>query len=243
MKYTYSDEEEESYSDATTSRRSTRNTGTHTPAEGLAPTVTMSGRQVKSRHGGAYGESMLSGTHTPAVNEGGLDRAVELDVEDDEEMVSDDDASDDYGDDEVSLESGDQDELTEVDDEVSEISEDPSRSLVVKLPVKKTPTPERKITLKISLTPEKEAVSSYQTKSQPSSDLNPKTLGTENDRWLSAIPTSSGDLPLAFEHAAETTNVRTRPSMNPNPQSPLAFRDSPEKPHNLPPSIDVYGGS
>lgn len=60
MKYTYSDEEDEGYSDATTSRRSTRNTGTHTPVEG--PTVTQSGRQVKARHGGAYGESILSET-------------------------------------------------------------------------------------------------------------------------------------------------------------------------------------
>ncbi|EPE34087.1 hypothetical protein GLAREA_07100 [Glarea lozoyensis ATCC 20868] len=64
MKYTYSDEEEEVYSDATTSRRSMRNTGTHTPAEGLpAPTVTQSGRQVKARQGGHYGESMLSGAN------------------------------------------------------------------------------------------------------------------------------------------------------------------------------------
>lgn len=70
MKYTYSDEEDEGYSDATTSRRSTRNTGTHTPAEGLVPTVTQSGRQVKARQGGTYGESILSGTHTPAVTLG-----------------------------------------------------------------------------------------------------------------------------------------------------------------------------
>jgi hypothetical protein len=70
MKYTYSDEEDEGYSDATTSRRSTRNTGTHTPAEGLAPTVTLSGRRVKARQGGTYGESMLTGTHTPAVTHG-----------------------------------------------------------------------------------------------------------------------------------------------------------------------------
>src|SRR6187402_972953 len=70
MKYTYSDEEDDIYSDATTSRRSTRNTGTHTPAEPSGPTITQSGRQVKSRHGGAYGESMLSGTHTPGVSVG-----------------------------------------------------------------------------------------------------------------------------------------------------------------------------
>ena len=67
MKYTYSDEEDLYDSEATNPRRSTRDTGTHTPAEGLAPTVTLSGRQVKARQGGAYGESMLSGAHTPAA--------------------------------------------------------------------------------------------------------------------------------------------------------------------------------
>ena len=72
IKYTYSDEDDEGFSD-TTSRRSTRNTGTHTPAEPSGPTVTQSGRQVRSRHGGTYGESLLSGTHTPALTLGGLD--------------------------------------------------------------------------------------------------------------------------------------------------------------------------
>ncbi|KAI0393650.1 hypothetical protein F5Y17DRAFT_458659 [Xylariaceae sp. FL0594] len=46
MKYTYSDDED-FYSDSTT-RRSTRNTGTHTPAEPAGPVTTASGRQVKA---------------------------------------------------------------------------------------------------------------------------------------------------------------------------------------------------
>jgi hypothetical protein len=83
IKYTYSDEEDEGYSD-TTSRRSTRNTGTHTPAEPAGPTVTLSGRQVRSRQGGAYGESMLSGTHTPAITLGGNDGTSEEHDEDGE---------------------------------------------------------------------------------------------------------------------------------------------------------------
>lgn len=62
MRYTFSEEEEEEgFSDDTSTRRSTRNTGTHTPAEPSGPTITQSGRQVKSRQGGTYGESMLSG--------------------------------------------------------------------------------------------------------------------------------------------------------------------------------------
>ncbi|KAI1194094.1 hypothetical protein F5X97DRAFT_16733 [Nemania serpens] len=46
IKYTYSDEED-FYSDSTT-RRSTRNTGTHTPAEPAGPVTTASGRQIKA---------------------------------------------------------------------------------------------------------------------------------------------------------------------------------------------------
>ncbi|KAJ2977460.1 hypothetical protein NUW58_g7805 [Xylaria curta] len=46
MKYTYSDDED-FYSDSTT-RRSTRNTGTHTPAEPAGPVITASGRQIKA---------------------------------------------------------------------------------------------------------------------------------------------------------------------------------------------------
>ncbi|TVY84900.1 hypothetical protein LSUE1_G000325 [Lachnellula suecica] len=79
MKYTYSEDEDEGYSDST-SRRSTRNTGTHTPAENSGPTVTQSGRQVKARQGGAYGESILSGANgaaTPADSY--MDGSDELD--------------------------------------------------------------------------------------------------------------------------------------------------------------------
>lgn len=60
MKYTFSDEEEIG-SDAPSTRRSNRHSGISTPAEAAGPTFTASGRQVRSRHGGAYGETMLSG--------------------------------------------------------------------------------------------------------------------------------------------------------------------------------------
>ena len=58
MKYTFSDDEEGG-SDAPSTRRSTRYSGASTPAEAAGPVFTASGRQVKSRHGGAYGETML----------------------------------------------------------------------------------------------------------------------------------------------------------------------------------------
>ncbi|KAL2013582.1 hypothetical protein VTN00DRAFT_1107 [Thermoascus crustaceus] len=61
LKYTYSDDED--FSDGLpATRRSTRNTsGVSSPAEPAGPTFTASGRQVRSRVGGIYGESMLSG--------------------------------------------------------------------------------------------------------------------------------------------------------------------------------------
>ena len=60
LKYTYSDDEAD-LSDATSTRRSTR---VATPADASKPVVTASGRQVRSRIGGQYGESMLSGQTT-----------------------------------------------------------------------------------------------------------------------------------------------------------------------------------
>lgn len=80
MKYTFSDEEEGG-SDALSTRRSNRQSGLSTPAEPARPTVTASGRQVRSRYGGAYGETMLSGHHdhghAPSIN--GLDGVGEDD--------------------------------------------------------------------------------------------------------------------------------------------------------------------
>jgi len=47
MKYTYSDDEDEFYTDST-NRRSTRNTRNHTPAEPTGPLTTASGRQIRA---------------------------------------------------------------------------------------------------------------------------------------------------------------------------------------------------
>ncbi|KAK2791666.1 hypothetical protein FQN52_004582 [Onygenales sp. PD_12] len=62
LKYTYSEDEEDFSSDALpTTRKSTRNSRLPTPGEPAGPTFTASGRQVRARVGGSYGESMLSG--------------------------------------------------------------------------------------------------------------------------------------------------------------------------------------
>ncbi|KAL1968995.1 hypothetical protein VTN77DRAFT_829 [Rasamsonia byssochlamydoides] len=60
MKYTYSDDEDIFSDDMPSTRRSTRNSGVSTPAEPAGPVFTASGRQVRTRTGGIYGESMLS---------------------------------------------------------------------------------------------------------------------------------------------------------------------------------------
>lgn len=65
MRYTYDedggdeDEDDNSFSDATSTRRSARQSGRNTPAD-VGPQYTASGRQVKPRQGGEYGASLLS---------------------------------------------------------------------------------------------------------------------------------------------------------------------------------------
>ena len=67
MRYTFSDEEDET-SEAGSIRRSTRQAQRETSAEPKGPTVTASGRQVRSRAAGLYGESLLSGQTTEGAS-------------------------------------------------------------------------------------------------------------------------------------------------------------------------------
>lgn len=61
LKYTYSDDED-MFSDGLPSRRSTRNAASPAaPAEPSRPRFTASGRQIRSRAGGTYGEALLTG--------------------------------------------------------------------------------------------------------------------------------------------------------------------------------------
>lgn len=73
QRYTYDNEEDEDEDEDASgmsesmlgARRATRNSGVATPADAM-PTVTASGRQVRSRFGGVYGESLVSGQTTGA---------------------------------------------------------------------------------------------------------------------------------------------------------------------------------
>ncbi|KAF9890937.1 hypothetical protein FE257_005194 [Aspergillus nanangensis] len=71
LKYTYSDDEDIFSDGLPSTRRSTRNTsGISTPAEPLGPRYTASGRQIRSRAGGLYGEALLSGQRDDEDEEG-----------------------------------------------------------------------------------------------------------------------------------------------------------------------------
>lgn len=73
LKYTYSDDEEV-FSD-NPSRRSTRNaSSTVTPAESGRPRFTASGRQIRSRTGGHYGEALLAGQRGDTDDEDDVER-------------------------------------------------------------------------------------------------------------------------------------------------------------------------
>ncbi|KAG9247105.1 hypothetical protein BJ878DRAFT_415581 [Calycina marina] len=272
MKYNYSDGEEEDtgYSDATTNRRPTRNTRHHTP-EG--PTVTLSGRQVKARQGGMYGESMLSGRGNSAAPatygtseepDGSADsrprraaaaKAVtgwtakpksHIDVYNpvDETDSDDDDASEqDYGDDEeedemLPVEEDDDDDVGDISDEDMEATHAEKKSLVVKLSIKKTPTPPRKTTIKLRLSGSPDSK-----RTQPAGPIEaPPSINGSHGVNPNASPTAvltngtNGVLPA-------TTIPVSQPSET-APMSPtLAFRGSPEKPTHFPASLIASGDS
>ncbi|KAK7709072.1 hypothetical protein SLS57_008797 [Botryosphaeria dothidea] len=162
MKYTFSDEEEDT-SDALSTRRSTRR---GTPTDNR-PVVTASGRQVRSRLGGVYGESLLSGQNTDFdsaatgeyersdASEGPNGRATRIgrgrvgvpqrshrkhiegynsiDEMDDEEEADEWDGGDDDDEDDLGLNDDDDEESMGDDESDDEIYVKPRGSLVVTL--------------------------------------------------------------------------------------------------------------
>jgi hypothetical protein len=70
LKYTYSEDEEIDSDDQPSTRRSTRNAApTETSTESRRPRFTASGRQIRSRAGGLYGEALLYGQRDGADDE------------------------------------------------------------------------------------------------------------------------------------------------------------------------------
>lgn len=159
MKYTYSDDED--FMSDSTNRRSTRNTGTHTPAEPAGPVTTASGRQVKapsrmtvdaSNNIVTTGEddTSMDTAEDGAVSNGrsrrsATNRQPPTDGWDDEdEEPSESELEDDEGNDHIPDESEDEeDEEFDGDEEMADDDlEESPKSLVVKLKVPDTTSKE-----------------------------------------------------------------------------------------------------
>lgn len=273
VKYTFSDEDEneddyDEHSSDVGNRRSTRNTGTNTPAEASnAPTVTLSGRQVKSRHGGLYGESALIETKpsapttdgedadlSEAVNNGRPRRAAATNVTngvaskggrnidtynslDDMDDDEDDASEQDYGDEE------DDDVLIlgseeEAEDEV--MDEEDEEML--------DPEEQRSLVVKLSVkTPTPEKVARFQPSEKKTFDLStskaPGPSNSDHGQNSSSAVRETTPTPSATKPMSETSTAPINISTNPPSMTPLspslAFRGSPEKPPHLQSSINV----
>ncbi|KUJ19862.1 uncharacterized protein LY89DRAFT_580475 [Mollisia scopiformis] len=265
VRYNYSDEDPEGiYSDATatTTRRSTRNTGTHTPVES-GPTITQSGRQVKSRQGGAYGETMLSSAHPPAGSYAGTSEEPENELEagsrprraaanhgtngypkpkggrhiegynDVDEMTSDDEG------DASEQDYGDDEEE---DEQVSLASDGDDQDDRSEEDEEMEDAEPKKLIVKLMVktpTPEKKTIIKLRVSPEKDRDPNAKGLFLNTNTKENVQPASSGE---SSEPASKMTGMAPN---SPQPvKSPLAFRGSPEKPTTFMPAIDVgYRGS
>ncbi|KAL5599853.1 hypothetical protein ACKRZS_014473 [Fusarium odoratissimum] len=258
MKYTYSDDEDIFTTDSTT-RRSTRNTGTHTPAE-TGPVTTASGRQIKaptrlnpttgsSAPGSVQGdtsevdrEQSVGPTGRPrrsaAVNHGTTgwaenNKGPRHNASDD----SDDESEADFGDDEedvdehVPEESEDEDDFDEDEAMMDDDLEEKNRSLVVKLSV--TPPKLRNV-----LGPNSQAGNKLPT---PSSDKTGEEhrLGESPLVEMQDAPEATSNKEAqaaAQESPTPNTNFAERNNASPAAlhATSLAFRGSPEKTHAQP---------
>lgn len=285
IKYTYSDDEDVSYSDSTT-RRSTRNTGTSTPAE-AGPVTTSSGRQIRAptRLNVTTGESAPNSVkgespefekesstgpggrpkRSAAANQGangwsetGAQSRGNTYGSDEEESEGDLGDDEEDADEHVPEESEDEDEFDEDEAMVDDDDLDDTRqSLVVKLSV----TPPK---LQTALSPESQRVADTPVRNIEVLDRNvdaPDTSQVEMEEAPAPQPSSIS--PHISEDKAASTILSKATTRDESavpkatelaiemPQSPLAvsatslaFRGSPEKLHDQPPShaVDVTGG-
>ncbi|QPC74012.1 hypothetical protein HYE68_004764 [Fusarium pseudograminearum] len=258
MKYTYSDDEDVFTTDSTT-RRSTRNTGTHTPVE-TGPLTTASGRQIKaptrlnpttgsSAPGSVQGDtsevekdSSVGPTGRPrrsaAVNHGTSGwaepkKTSRRNASDD----SDEESEAEFGDDEEDVDehvpegSEDEDELDEDEVMADDDLDEQNQSLVVKLSV--TPPKLRNV-----LEHNAQAGNKLPT---PSSDK-----AAEESRPVGETVVEMEDAPAATPSKEPQPTAQQSPSQNPDfaehqnstlgtiHATSLAFRGSPEKTHAQP---------
>ncbi|RDW89351.1 hypothetical protein BP6252_01383 [Coleophoma cylindrospora] len=269
MRYTYSDDEDDggSYSDATSgARRSTRNTRNHTPSDGLAaPTVTLSGRQVKPRMGGEYGESILSGAQISALPNG--EQAGE-DSENPElngtrprrgaaaaasrgwaskgrhiEGYNSVDEMDDDEEDASEQDYGDDEEEEEVplESDVDDADELSDEEDIEKDVNELTGNDKKSMIIKLPVktpTPEKKSANKMIIDTEPSTANQGTTNPESNAAEVDpAVEVVPSKEAIPAETASKTIGLQSPKAM---PWSPsLASRGSPEKPATLPTSINV----
>ncbi|KAF9875497.1 hypothetical protein CkaCkLH20_06878 [Colletotrichum karsti] len=239
VRYNY-DEDEDDFLTDSSYRRSARNTGTNTPAEPAGPVTTASGRQIKaptrlnasSAAGSVNGDSGDSRQPSPGVGATGRPRraaavnhgtngwsskgtrsrgqgTTDEDEDDSEPDLGDDE--EDHVPDESEEEEDDSDEDVEMLDD--DVVEEPKKSLIVKLSVKKSPTSAK--TTMVTPAPEDGKASS-----EPADEIiaKPKEKTPEP-----VINVATNKQPLS-PGAGQTS---------------LAFRGSPDKPQSLPQTVDV----
>ncbi|KAI1823076.1 hypothetical protein F4861DRAFT_352213 [Xylaria intraflava] len=260
IKYTYSDDED-FYSDSTT-RKSTRNTGTHTPAEPTGPVTTASGRQVKapSRMTVDVSNNIITTTSpTQETKETRLKEASvgpsgrpkrsaangwaaskkngynsaddEMDDDDDDSEPDLDDDDDDHMPDADSEDEDGADEAIDEDEAMVEDDLDSPKSMIVKL--KYSPKANGAT---IDLDAFRYSGDGGEQKSDPVVGVSDHPTGqphTKSSEETIAVATTKPTTPRPNGEAApagKSETVRPRSPVNSLQPTPLAFRESPEKP-------------
>ncbi|KAH7041008.1 uncharacterized protein B0I36DRAFT_233345 [Microdochium trichocladiopsis] len=244
MKYTYSDDED--FMSDSTNRRSTRHTGTHTPAEPAGPVTTASGRQVKAPSRMTVDASnnivttgdddsfmgMAEGTGAPngRPRRSTTNRQSSANGWDDEdEDPSEPDLGDDEGDDHVPDESEDDEDEEDFDGDeemADDDLEDSPKSLVVKLKV-----PDKNGKEAAAEAPHSDGVQKTPDNNGQRRAEADATRMDQGHRGSRATPDPSDDVEAKKQLDGEGQQPPLTPASNSTLPTSLAFRGSPEKTH------------
>jgi hypothetical protein len=269
IKYTYSDDEDDFYSDST-NRRSTRHTRNHTPAELLGPTTTMSGRQIRAPRGMNVenAESASGGMHGDQFDDSGVHQEERLidatgrprrsaaahhgtngwqgrstrssGYNSMDNMDEDENGSEpEFGDDEEDVDEHVPDESEDDEDEFDEDEAMADDDLDDSAP--------KSLVVKLSVSPD--AICKVM---KPAANGNGSVShsNAQNEEEISVAvlpksPASTNGVPVVKATTPEpslTAAADVKQTMTPSsgtPSTSLAFRGSPEKPQCLPRPVDI----
>ncbi|KPM36833.1 hypothetical protein AK830_g9732 [Neonectria ditissima] len=264
MKYTYSDDEDEIYSDST-NRRSTRNTGANSPVES-GPVTTSSGRQIRaptrlnaatgsSAPGSVQGDtsepekdSSVGPTGRPrrsaALNHGTTGWPATSTRSRRNTDESEDESEAGFGDDEEDVEEHvpeeyeDEEEIDDDEAMADDDLDDQQQRLVVKLSV----IPPQ---LKRVMVPNPEAGKLPSPSGSQQSNEKHASLVEMRDASTEASIKNTADAEVGLKIGSPTAQNQHSPEQKAETlkilATPLAFRGSPEKPHakSGPRSVDI----